>query len=211
MIRMPFAVAVTFAALTAGTSRADTIPLFSDVPAAYIPGTPFTFQIIVPEINGLSNFNVNLIFDTGVTSPDITATAAPSPSEYVFSSSSGFSSDPFTGPGPNEVSVQFADSILPNTVSTVTGVNDVLGVVTVYPGSDLTGPITVSFDPSTFVNYFSEGFDTPQNPVTIDQGTPPPASVPSPAGWLSMAIGTLILAGRERLKRGVRIGLVQSR
>jgi hypothetical protein len=202
MSRMPFAVAVTFAALTVGTSRADTLPLFSDVPATYIPGTPFSFSVIVPEVNGVSNFNVGLVFDTAVTSPDITAVAIPS-STYVFPSPSWSSSNSFTGPGDNEISLQFSDSILPSFVSTVTGVNDTLGLVTVSPGSDLTGPITVSFNANTFVNYFTEGFDSPQGSVTIDQGVPPPPTVPTPAAWLSMAIGTLILAGRERFKKRI--------
>lgn len=200
MFRMPFAVTVILVGFTAGSSRADVIPLFSDVPATYVPGTSFTFLVTVPEVNGLSNYNVDLIFDAAVNSPNLTVSAAPSPNEYVFPTSSGFSTSSFTGPGPNEVSVQFSDSILPNYVTTVTGVNDVLGVITVNPGSDLTGPITVSFDPSTFVNYFSEGNDTPDNSVTIDQGTAPPAPVPTPAAWMSMAIGALVLLGRERVK-----------
>jgi hypothetical protein len=202
MIRMPFAVAVTLAALTAGTSRADTLPLFSEVPATYIPGSAFTFQIVVPEINGLSAFNVDLIFDATVNSPDLNVSAAASMTEYVFTTTSTFSSNSFTGPGLNEVSVQFSDSTL-NPVSTVTGVNDVLGIVTVSPGADLTGPITISFDASTFVDYFSEGFDNLPGSVTVDQGTPPPPAVPTPAAWLSMAIGVLILAGRERLKKRI--------
>jgi len=200
MLRMPFAVAVAFAALTAGTSRADVIPLFNDVPATYIPGTPFTFQIIVPEVNGLNSFNVDLIFDTAVTSPDITVSAAPLASQYVFPTTSGFTTSSFTGPGPNEVSVLFSDSAI-TPVTTVTGVNDLLGVVTVSPGADLTGPITISFDSSSGVNYFTEGFDVLPDPVTVDQGMPPPPTVPTPAGWLSMAIGVLILGGRERLKK----------
>ncbi|HEV3440441.1 MAG TPA: hypothetical protein VG122_24010, partial [Gemmata sp.] len=118
-------------------------------------------------------------------------------------------SSSFTGPGPNEVSVLFSDSAI-TPVTTVTGVNDVLGVVTVSPGSDLTGPITISFDSSSGVNYFSEGLDTLPGPVTVDQGMPPPPTVPTPAGWLSMAIGALILAGRERLKKRQRTSLAQT-
>ncbi len=208
MIRMPFAVAAIIAAWTAGTGRADILPLFTDVPTTYVPGTSFTFQITVPEINGLSNFNVDLVFDAAVNNPDLTASAAASTTEYVFTTTSGFSSNSFSGPGPNEVSVQFSDSILPNVVSTVSGVNDSLGVVTVTPGTDLTGSITISFDQSTFVNYFSEGNDTTPGAITIDQGTPPPVPMPAPAGIVSLAIGTLILVGRERLRKRTAITAV---
>jgi hypothetical protein len=208
MFRMCFAVALVIAVSTAGTSRADTLPLFNDVPNIYIPGTPFTFQITLPDsLNGVSSYNIGLVFDAAVVNPALSATAAPPASGYVFPTTTGFTPNPsnsFAGPGPNEVSLSFSDSIAPNFVSTMPG-QDILATITVNPDISLTGPITVSFTGDTSVSYFTEGFDTPQGSVTIDQGTPPPAPVPTPSGWLSLAIGGLILVGRNRLQRAVKL------
>jgi hypothetical protein len=200
MMRMPFVCAVMLALLGAGSCKADILPLFSDVPTTYVPGTAFTFQITLPAINGLTAYNVDLIFDAAVNTPDLSVSAAAPSSEYVFTTTGNFSSNSFSGPGLNEVSVQFNDSTS-NPVSVVTGVNDVLGIVTVNPGSDLTGPITVSFDSSTSVDYFSEGRDNTPDPVTIDQGQPPAPPVPTPAGLVTMAIGFFMLAARQQVKR----------
>src|SRR5579872_3329812 len=206
MIRMPFAIAIVFASLSAGSGRADTLPLFSDVPAQYIPGTTFTFQITVPDflndgsqLNGLSKFQVGLVFDASVNNPPLTVSAAPPGSGYVFPGSTNFSSGSFPGPGPNEVSLQFSDSIAPNFIAAMPG-QDILATVTVNPDISLTGPIDVSFTSDTLITYFNEGFDQTPGTIEIDQGSPPPPSVPTPASWLSLAIGVVILAGRNRLK-----------
>lgn len=205
MFRLSFVLSLALVSLTAGSSRADVLPLFTNVPAVYIPGTTFTFQITVPDgLNGLSNYEVGLIFDATVDNPPLTASAAKPTLGYVFPGTNGFTSSSSTGPGPNEFSVSFSDSIAPNFVSTMTG-QDVLATITVNPGIDLTGPITVSFSGDTSVTYFSEGLDITPGPVVIDQGVPPPPTVPTPAGWISFTLGALILAGRDRLKRTWRI------
>jgi hypothetical protein len=201
MSRMQFVFSVVLLSFTASNTRADTLPLFSDVPALYTPGTPFTFQITLPDgLNGLSSYQVGLVFDAAVDSPPLTVSAAQPSSGYVFPGSTGFTSNSFTGPGANEVSLQFSDSINPNIVLTAPG-QDVLATITVNPDISLTGSITVSFTDYTTVSYFTEGFDSPQGSVTIDQGAPPPPSVPTPAGWITLSMGVLILAGRNRILR----------
>jgi hypothetical protein len=208
MFRMSFAASLVIAVSTAGTSRADTLPLFSDYPDTYIPGTPFTLQITLPDgLNGVSNYNIGLVFDAAVVNPPLTATAAPPASGYVFPTTTGFTPNPsnsFTGPGPNEVSLSFSDSIGANFVSTMPG-QDIIATITVDPDISLTGSITVSFTGDTTVSYFTEGFDNPEGSVTIGQGTPPPAPVPTPAGWLTLAIGGVILMGRNRLQRAAKL------
>jgi hypothetical protein len=205
MPRMPFVLSVAIAFVFSGTGRADTLPLFNNVPAQYTPGTPFTFQITLPTMlsdgsafNGLSNYQVGLVFDAAVNSPALSVSAAPPASGYVFSSTSGFTQGSFAGPGQNEVSLQFSDSIAPNIVTVGPG-NDILADITVSTGSTLTGPITVSFTSNTSVTYFNEGIDVTPPAVTIDQGSAPPPSVPTPAGWVTLAIGTCILAIRKRI------------
>jgi hypothetical protein len=202
MLRKPFLFSVVAACLATGTSRADILPLFNDVPPSYTPGTPFTFQIVLPDgLNGVSSYVVGLVIDVSVNNPPITMTASPPSTGYVFPTTSGFSSNSFTGPGPNEVSVTFSDSIS-GVVSTAPG-QDVLADITVNPGSALTGPITVSFNSNTLVTYYTEGFDFTPGPIEIPQGQPTPPTVPTPAGWISLTIGVLMLAGRQRLRRVV--------
>jgi len=202
MTRMPFVVAAVLVGVITGNARADLLPLFGDVPSTYIPGTSFTFQIVMPDmlsdgspLNGLSQFQVGLVFDAAVNNPALGVSASAPSSGYVFPATSGFTSDSFSGPGPNEVSLQFMDSISPNFVTVGPG-QDILATVTVSPDASLTGPITVSFTSYTNVTFFSEGFDQTPPSVTIDQGIPP---VPTPAGWLTLSIGSLILIGRNRL------------
>ena len=207
MFKNSLVMTLVFAAVSAKPALADTLPLISGAPSTYTPGTPFSFEITVPQINGLSSFNVNLLFNA--TSQNLAASATPNSSSYVFTTTSGFTPNPAlssAGPGPTQISLEFGDSTS-TPVNTTTGVNDVLGVVTVNPAANLTGPITVSFNVGTNVNYFSEGFDFPGGPVTIAQGSPPPASVPAPTGLVSLAIGAFVLAVWIRLNRRLeRVG-----
>jgi hypothetical protein len=203
MSRMQIIFSVLLLSFTASNCRADTLPLFSDLPnpPLYTPGTPFTFQITLPDgLNGLSSYKVGLVFDTAVENPPLTVSAAPPSSGYVFPGSTNFTSNSFAGPAPNEVSIQFSDFISPNFILTAPG-QDVLANITVNPDISLTGPITVSFTDYTFVSYFTESFDSPAGSVTFDQGTPPPPPVPTPAGWITLSMGALILAGRNRILR----------
>jgi hypothetical protein len=200
MFRMPFVFSIVLISLTAGNCRADILPLFSDVPSTYIPGTPFTFQIVLPDgLNGVSAYQVGLVFDAQVDSPPLTVSAAPTVPGYIFPTTTNFTSNSFSGPGANEVSLQFSDSVPPaNYIFTMPG-QDLLATITVNPDITMTGQITISFTSDTLVTYFTEGFDSTPPSVTIDQGCPPAPSVPAPAGWITLALGSLILIGRNRI------------
>ena len=203
MFRMSFALSLVILILAAGTSRADTLPLFTDVPEFYTPGTPFSFQITLPDgLNGLSKYNIGIVFDASVDSPILSASAAPPALGYVFPTTTRFTPNPSQsspGPGSNEISLFFSDSLSRGFVSTMPG-QDILAIVTVDPDISLTGDLTISFTDDTSVTYFSEGFDSPENSVTIGQNPAPAPSVPTPSGWLSLAIGGLIAVGLFRLK-----------
>jgi hypothetical protein len=201
MNRTALWLAAMLAAATTQTARADTVPQLLNVPASYTPGNPFTFEVIAPGgENGFSAFNLDMTFSTNNVNPDLTLSASSATSQYVFS---GYSTTGFTSSS-TSTSLTASDSLTnPGTdmITTQTGVNDVLAVVTVSPGTSFTGPITVSFAGDTSVTYFTEGFDFPQGPVTIVQGAEVAAPVPTPAAWISMTIGGLILAARRQMQR----------
>jgi hypothetical protein len=208
MLRMSIALSLSLVAWNTGTCRADTLPLFSDVPGSYTPGMPFSFEITLPDgLNGLSTYNIGIVFDASVFNPKLSASANPPTSGYVFPTATGFAPNPSQsspGPGFNEISLSFSDSS-PTSVSTSSS-NNILAVVTVNPGISLTGDLTISFTDDTSVTYFSEGFDSPEDSVTISQKPTPAPSVPAPPGWLSLAIGGLMAVGLYwlRLIREIR-------
>ena len=112
----------------------------------------------------------------------------------------GFTAVPQSFPGTNQYTLTISDSGAP--VNTVAGVNDLLAVVTVSPGADLSGPIVISVGADTLLRYNTEGRppDNFPEPVTVQQG-PGVIGVPAPAAWVTLAAGGLILAGRGRLRR----------
>jgi hypothetical protein len=213
MRKLPLAVAVVLVLAFAAQAPADIAPQFSTVdppPMFYTPGQAFSFQVIVPAVNGLSSYGVGIIFDTTpYSNPNLTVSVSPT-SNYVFGPTSSNQNPSTFSAGPNAVEFTFSDSIAPSFVNTTTGVNDVLGQITVTPGSDLTVPINIYFDqgtdpqgnPITYANYF---YETPPviDPTvyTVNPLQAPPAVTPTPTAWLTLAIGAAILASRGRLKQ----------
>ena len=106
-------IALALLTLTTVTTpaRADVIPQFVDVPATYVPGTPFTFELRAPGLTGFTDFNLDLIVET--VSPDpatllSVSAVRPGDSEYAFGASGTFSTDQSAVLGSNLLTVNIA-------------------------------------------------------------------------------------------------------
>lgn len=199
MKRMAFA-ALTVLGLSTASARADILPLILDTPGTYQPGSPFSFEVRVPGVVDFTAYTIELMFDTGVANPDLTLSAAPVAGQYPFPSLSNFQTG-ITANG-NSMSLTLTDSTAPPGAQTAAGVNDLIAVVTVTPGPNFTGPITISVNPDTLsFDINSEATPTIEAPpaITVAQGQSPPQAVPTPAAWLTMSLGGLILAARRRV------------
>jgi hypothetical protein len=160
----------------------------------------------VPQLPSFSSYNLRLLFDTTVTDPALMsfpAVASPAPSgRYVFPSHAGFGFS-FDAPlGATNVSLTLSDSTASPVPTTVSGVNDTIAQITVVPGAALTGPITISVDPSSTFNYNNTAgpkYDPPPPIVVQQAGTSNP--VPTPPGVVLLAIGGLLLGVRSGLRR----------
>ena len=205
MKRMAFAVVVVLG-WCATPARADTLPLITGVPGTYTPGQTFSFQVSLPFLLDLNAYTIELIFSTGVPQPNLlafptVATAAPG-GQYVVPSNSGFGFQFNADPGSTDVVLSFSDSAtLP--VNTVAGTNNKIATVTVSPGADLTGPITISVGNGTSFNFNPEGPDYPSpEPIVVQQAdTGPGNPVPAPPAVVLLGIGGLLLAARRRFRR----------
>jgi hypothetical protein len=182
------------------------IPQVSGVPQYYTPGTPFSFTIYVPEtLNDFTSFHLVLDLFTSPSQTDLTLTAAPPSSQYVFPSTNTFQPGPGTPPTLSPLTIQ--DTYIPS-VTIVPGTNDTIAVVTVNPGLTLTGTIDIHFDSSSILSYINPNSDgippdqLPPDSFVAQNPNPPPPAVPTPAAWLSFTIGGVILLGRNRLLRG---------
>lgn len=201
MRRMAFAVAALVACCA--PARADTLPLIEGVPATYTPGQSFTFTLRVPELVALSNYTLELTLSTEVTDPALTAfPTVASADRYVFPTSANFGYQFDAPPGTQEVRLTLSDAIDPDSVNTTSGQNDTLATVTVVPGADLTGPITLTVTRADFsYNTEAANYDPPGS-VTIDQGEPTVGNpVPAPPGVVLLGIGGLVLGARARFVR----------
>jgi hypothetical protein len=186
--------------------RADTLPIIEGVPGTYTPGQSFTFNVLVPQLPSFGSYNLRLVFDTTVTDPALLTyptVAAPAPTgRYVFPSNAGFSFT-FDSPlGVTNVSLTLSDSTAPPVLTTVPGVNDMIAQITVVPEAALTGPITISVDPSsTFIYDNVEGprYDPP--PPIVVQQSGPSNPVPAPPGVVLLGIGGLLLGVRSGFRR----------
>lgn len=204
MIRMAFAV-VAVVGLCGTSARADTLPMFEGVPGTYTPGQTFTFQVTVPQLLDLSKFVVELDFGTNTPNPPLfvySTAASTATGQYVFPSSANYQSTSTLVQNSPVVALTFSDSTS-TPVNTVPGANDTIATITVMPGSDLTGPITISIGGATLFNYDTEfGQLPPPSRVTIEQsgsGTGNP--VPAPSGAVLLGIGGLLLGVRSRYRK----------
>ncbi len=203
------ALALTALVGVAAPARADEIPQFVGIPGTYVPNTPFTFELRAPDLNGFTDFSVNLIVETpGLDPATLVAVTAerPGEGEYVFGAAGTFSTSQSAIGGSPSFSVNIAGTAGGKGVSTVAGSNDILARITVTPAAGLTDPITFSIDASGYTfNALSESGQSlqPPAPVTVFfDDTPPPSSpVPGPGGVVLMGFGGLLVVVRRRLLR----------
>lgn len=200
MTRIALIAAALFVA--AGTSRADTLPLVG-VPSSYTPGQTFSFDVFAPGLVGLRDYTLQFTVSSGTApnAPDLTVTPGPATTNYPFPDTSNFFSAQSTVS--NETFVTIADATnLPEGVNTQLGVSDRLSTISISPGVNLSGPITITFTLNEFTTGRDVTFDLPA-PIIINQNDGPidPAPVPAPPGVVLLAIGGLCLAGRARFRR----------
>lgn len=189
-------------ALLAAPARADILPVISDAPATYAPGQPFTFELRVPGVADFSAYSIELDFDTNIPNPNITLAGNPDPTQYPYPSVGTFQAGVTTVPGSTMVALTVSDSASPG-VTTTPGVNDLIVKVTVTPGADFSGPITISVNPDTLlldVNTELTPVILAPDPITVEQGAPA-SPVPTPAAWATFGLGGLLLAARRRVLR----------
>ncbi len=202
MNRMLLALALTIVWFQA-RAEADTLPQVLDIPSTYTPGTAFSFQVLVPGLPDFTGYTIEILFDTEVLDPDLTLSAVPVAAQYPFPTTTGFTSSGGVIAGTASASITFSDSSLPG-VFTTPGVNDLLAVVTVLPGSGMTGTITISFGSGTellFNMEGSDGFELPDPTTVLQEEVLPPVPVPAPTALLSATIGITLLLGRKRRQR----------
>lgn len=205
MRRMAFAMAA-LVGFCAAPARADTVPLFEGIPATYTPGQPFAFTLRLPEMIGLLSYQLELVFGTAVTNPPLLAFPSfvppPDGTSYVFGSAdlAGFAF--LAPPGATDVRLTLTDPADPDEpqgpADVVAGANDFLATITVAPGADLTGPITIGIGNSVFLLLEGEPPGPPE-PVVVAQSDP--NAVPAPAGAVLLGLGALLLGARSRLLR----------
>ncbi len=197
MTRMALAVAAV--GITLGSARGDTVPQFVNVPDSYTPGVPFSFEVRVPGVPDFAGFFLELLFETTIPDPELTATAAPGVGAYPFPSVAGFTAEA-TFPGPGETAFLLTISDFGSPVTTQAGVSDFLATVTVSPGAGFSGPIEISLGGGSFLDYNTEGRDDSfPDPLSVSEAES--TAVPAPAGWLTLALGGLLLRTRARLRR----------
>jgi hypothetical protein len=205
VIRSLIAAVALFCA--AGSSRADTLPLVG-VPSGYFPGQAFSFDVYAPGLVGLTDYTLQFNVTAGVAPdlPDLTVSAAPAASNYPFPDTSNFSSSLSAAPGVNGPIVTIQDASSGSGVDTVLGVNDRLATITISPGVNLSGPITITFTLNEFTTARDVGFDLPP-PIVITPNedpsgpTDPAAPVPAPPAVLLAGIGGLCFLARSRFRR----------
>lgn len=203
MLRIALA-ALALALCATSPARADTLPLLEGVPGTYSPGTAFTFTVRVPALIDLTSYSLDLVFATEVADPPLFASAsaaltAAEGGRYVFPSNAGFQSTLTTFSGGTEILLTLADS--GPLTNTVPGTNDTIALVTVTPGADFKGPITISLGSDTLVDAnFETGTPPPFDPITVNQagGGGDPNPVPAPPGVALFALGALALLRNRR-------------
>lgn len=190
---------------SAAPARAETLPLIEGVPTTYTPGQDFTFTVRVPALVGFSAYSLQLVFNTDFPNPPLVSfpTVAP-PGQYVFPTSANFAFQFDAPTDATEVRLTLSDFI-PGTVATVPGANDTLATITVSPGADLVGPITLSVGGDSGFEYRTESGQYPfPEPIVIQQAEPTGGGnnpVPAPPGLLLAGVGAAVLGFRSRFTR----------
>lgn len=200
MMRTALAMLALVAA--AGSSRADTLPLITDAPSGYTPGTPFTFNISAPGLTGLVDYQITMTVTAGTPPglPDLVVTAASATTEYAFAQDGGnfnvtYGSDAASG----TYSVIMSDFTNGLGVNTAPGDHDNLATVSISPGVNLSGPIVIGFTQNDFTTSRDVGFDLPA-PLVIPELPPAPA-VPAPPALVLVVIAGACLVARQRLRK----------
>jgi len=186
---------------SATTARADILPQFVEVPATYSPGVPFSFEVRLPDVSDFSSYSIEIVFEAGVTDPEILAFATTDPAQYPYPSTAGFTSSFFAPAGNPQVFLTISDSTSPG-VETFSNVNDLLATVTVLPSPRMVGAILLFVGANTEITINQERTPniTYPAPLVIDQAEAPPVTpVPTPAAWISLSIGVALTLARGRL------------
>jgi hypothetical protein len=202
MIRTLLAAAALLVA--AGSSRADVLPLVG-VPSGYNPGVAFTFDVSAPGLVGLTDYTLQFSVTAGVAPnlPDLVVTAAPAATNYPFPDATNFTTTYMSSPGVNGPILMIQDASSGSGIDTVLGVNDRLATITVSPGVNLAGPITITFTLNEFTTARDVSFDLPP-PIIItpnEDPTGPTAPVPAPPAAVLAGIGGLCFLARTRFRR----------
>jgi hypothetical protein len=203
-MRKPLVAAAVALLVAAGLSRADTLPLIV-APTNFTPGTPFNFEVFAPGLSGLGDYSLAFAVTAGPPASPVDLTVSVSPpaglTGYPFPDASNFFVATDASGNTVTVTVDDASSGLP--VTTAAGVNDHLATVTIGPGVNLSGPITVTFSPdSSFGLGRDVTFDPPPAFTINPETAQPPTSVPAPAGWLLLGVGGIgVAAVRRRFGR----------
>ena len=206
MLRIALVSAIVFASV--GTSRADTLPLLG-VPSGYTPGVPVSFDVYAPGLSGLTDYTLQFTVTAGSppNPPDLSVNATP-PNNlglYPFPNASNFNATVGVSPGSNSLNVTITDSTSGLGVNTLLGVNDHLATISISPGVNLSGPITVQFTLNEFTTSRDVGFDLPPAFVILQNVDVPPGSpVPAPPALVLLGIAGICLAGRNRWMRAAR-------
>ena len=161
------------------------------MPATYTPGTPFSFDVRVPLLTDFTAFSAQLVFATDLVDPPLfVSAAAPTAGpggRYVFPSNTNFQSSSFRSDMLSEVSLYISGSTATGVLAAPDG-NDTLARVTVQPGAELTGPITISLGSDTLFMRNMETSYSDTDAVTVDRSDTGPVTNPAPApAWCCSA------------------------
>lgn len=200
MKRMALAVVVLVA--SAGAGRAENVPQILGIPTGYeyTPGQQFSFQLGIPNLPGLTEYSVTVLItsEDGTVASSLNVTQG---SPYPFVGSSGPGVAPIGGPNPSEAGFLISDSR--GALALAPGTSFVLANVTVTPGSNVVGPITIQVIDRQF-EYEQGGEGDPGlgdfDSVTIGRA-PDPVPVPAPPGIVLLATAGVILGARRRVLR----------
>ncbi len=199
MNRMVLAVLL---ALYAMPAQADTLPLLIEAPTTYTPGQEFTVDVRLPGAVDLTGFSIELLFTTTVLNPDFLVSAIAIDGSYPFASTSNFNWSQAHDPDTNVEMVTIFTDPDAGPVNTILGQPDLLGRILITPGANVTGPIMISVNDGTLrLDIGGEPVPEIELPILTLEQNEANTPVPTPAAWLSLGVGGMILAARRRMNR----------